>query len=151
MKLKKLTPTQEKQLLLAAADMLKNSYSPYSKFPVAAAVLCKNGNIYGGTNIENASFGATICAERSAIFSAVAHGERDFAALAIVFPQKGLGKLGTPCGLCRQVMAEFFAPEIPIITADVSSGKPQGITRRKLKDFYPYPFSPEALKKSSKK
>ncbi len=148
---KKLTPSQEMQLLCAAADTLKNSYSPYSKFPVGAAVLCTNGHIYGGTNIENASFGLTICAERSAIFSAVAKGEREFAALTIVFPQKGLGKLSTPCGACRQVMAEFFKPDTPIITADVSSGKPKGIAHWKLKDFYPHPFSPDALKKSAKK
>ncbi len=139
------------ELFAVAARTLKNSYSPYSKFKVGAAVLTGSGNIYGGTNIENASFGLTNCAERTAIFSAIAAGEREFKALAIVFSQKGLGKLSTPCGACRQVMAEFCSPTMPIYTADVSSGKPERIVQKKLKDYYPYPFSPEALQKKPRR
>ena len=139
------------ELLTNAAEAMRNSYSPYSKFKVGAALLTKSGKIYKGTNIENASYGLTICAERSAIFSAVTAGEREFEALAIVFSQKDLGPLSTPCGACRQVMAEFSSPDMPIYTADLSTGKPARIVRKKLKDFYPYPFTPKALEKKPKK
>ncbi|MGN0023210.1 MAG: cytidine deaminase [Elusimicrobiaceae bacterium] len=139
------------ELLANAAKAMRNSYSPYSKFKVGAALLTKSGKIYKGTNIENASYGLTICAERSAIFSAVTAGEREFEALAIVFSQKDLGPLSTPCGACRQVMAEFSSPDMPIYTADLSTGKPARIVRKKLKDFYPYPFTPKALEKKPKK
>lgn len=139
------------ELLANAAEAMRNSYSPYSKFKVGAALLAKSGKIYKGTNIENASYGLTICAERSAIFSAVTAGEREFEALAIVFSQKDLGPLSTPCGACRQVMAEFSSPDMPIYTADLSTGKPSRIVRKKLKDFYPYPFTPKALEKKPKK
>lgn len=144
-------PTILNELFAVAARTLKNSYSPYSKFKVGAAVLTGSGKIYGGTNIENASFGLTNCAERTALFSAIAAGEREFKALAIVFSQKGLGDLSTPCGACRQVMAEFCPPAMPIYTADVSSGKPERIVQKKLKDYYPYPFSPEALQKNPRR
>ena len=146
-----LKPAVLQELLAVASKTLKNSYSPYSKFKVGAAVLAASGKIYGGTNLENASFGLTNCAERTALFGAIAAGEREFKALAIVFNQKGLGELSTPCGACRQVMAEFCAPTMPIYTADVSSGKPQRIVSKKLKDYYPYPFSPEALQKKPHK
>ncbi len=146
-----LKPALLQELFAVAARTLKNSHSPYSKFKVGAAVLAASGKIYGGTNIENASFGLTNCAERTALFGAIAAGERDFKALAIVFSQKGLGDLSTPCGACRQVMAEFCDPAMPIYTADVSSGKPQRIVSKKLKDYYPYPFSPEALQKKPRK
>lgn len=139
------------ELLANAAEAMCNSYSPYSKFKVGAALLTKSGKIYKGTNIENASYGLTICAERSAIFSAVTAGEREFEALAIVFSQKDLGPLSTPCGACRQVMAEFSAPDMPIYTADLSTGKPPRVVCKKLKDFYPYPFTPKALEKKPKK
>ncbi len=142
-----LKPVVLQELFTVAARTLKNSYSPYSKFKVGAAVLASSGKIYGGTNIENASFGVTNCAERTAIFSAIAAGEREFKALAIVFSQRGLGDLSTPCGACRQVMAEFCPPNMPIYTADVSSGKPERMLHKKLKDYYPYPFSPDALQK----
>ena len=143
--------TELQELFAVSTNTLKNSYSPYSKFKVGAAVLASSGKIYGGTNIENASFGLTNCAERTALFGAIAAGERKFKALAIVFSQKGLGKLSTPCGACRQVMAEFCSPDMPIYTADVSSGKPEKVVHKKLKDYYPYPFSPEALQKKPRR
>lgn len=139
------------ELLSNAAQAMNNSYSPYSKFKVGAALLAGSSKIYRGTNIENASYGLTVCAERNAIFSAVGSGEREIKALVIVFSQKDLGPLSTPCGACRQVMAEFAKPDMPICTADLSSGKPGRISCKKLKDFYPFPFTPKALEKTTKK
>ena len=148
----KLSKAVLEALFRKAGQTMLNSYSPYSKFKVGAAVLTKNGHIYGGTNIENASYGVTLCAERNAIFAAVCNGEKEFEALVIVFKQKNLGPLSTPCGACRQVMSEFCKLDMPIYTADLSTGKPQRIVRKKLKDYIPFPFSPDALlKKPAKK
>ena len=149
--MKTITKKQLDELFAVAGQTMKNSYSPYSKFKVGAAVLTESGKIYGGTNIENASYGVTVCAERTAIFSAVVAGERNFKAIVIVFNKKGLGPLSTPCGACRQVMAEFFTPDTPVYSADFSTGKPQCIVRKLLKDYYPYPFSSQALKKPAPK
>lgn len=146
-----LSKTVLNALFQKASQTMQNSYSPYSKFKVGAAVLTKNGHIYGGTNIENASYGLTLCAERNAIFAAVCNGEREFKALVIVFKQKDLGPLSTPCGACRQVMTEFCKPDMPIYTADLSTGKPQRVIKKKLKDYMPYPFSPDALLKKTVK
>lgn len=88
----------------AAEDVLKNAYSPYSKVGVAAAVLTKAGNIYTGVNIENSSYGLTVCAERNAIGAAITNGEKDFTEMAIV-TNSVLVK--SPCGSCRQVIFEF--------------------------------------------
>jgi cytidine deaminase len=134
------------KLIEEASKGMQNSYSPYSKFKVGAAVLGQSGNIYKGTNIENASFGVTICAERCAIFSAIASGEKAIKAIVIVFKQKGLGPLSTPCGACRQVMAEFGSPDMPVCTADLSGKKAKRMICKKLKDYYPYPFTSKALK-----
>lgn len=134
------------KLIEEASKGMQNSYSPYSKFKVGAAVLGESGKIYRGTNIENASFGVTICAERCAIFSAIASGEKAIKAIVIVFKQKGLGPLSTPCGACRQVMAEFGSPDMPVCTADLSGKKAKRMICKKLKDYYPYPFTSKALK-----
>ena len=133
-------------LIQEASKGMQNSYSPYSKFKVGAAVLGASGKIYCGTNIENASFGVTICAERCAIFSAITAGEKAIKAIVIVFKQKDLGPLSTPCGACRQVMAEFGTPDMPVYTADLSGKKAKRIVCKKLKDYYPYPFNSNALK-----
>ena len=90
-------------LLQIAKDFSKNSYSPYSKFKVGAAVLCENDKVFCGTNIENVSYGLSMCAERVAIFSAIANGAKKIKAIAI-YTSKGNT---TPCGACRQVIAEF--------------------------------------------
>ena len=100
-----------KDLLSIADKALENAYAPYSKFHVGAALLCKDGTVFTGCNIENATYGATNCAERTAIFKAVSEGQRDFEAIAIV--SSGGGET-FPCGICRQVMAEF-APEMKIV------------------------------------
>jgi len=92
------------ELLEKAKKASENSYSPYSHFPVGACVLMESGKTYIGTNVENASYGATICAERSAILNAIVNGERKILAVAIYGPKM---KRCAPCGLCRQVIDEF--------------------------------------------
>lgn len=103
----------EKELIQKAMQARENSYSPYSNFKVGAALLCKSGKVYFGANIENAGFSPTNCAERSAIFSAMSNGEREFEAIAIIGSSK---RVCYPCGVCRQVMAELL-PNAKIICA----------------------------------
>ncbi|AKI97218.1 cytidine deaminase [Kosmotoga pacifica] len=95
---------EKRTLIEKALEAKRNSYSPYSKFAVGAALLTEDGEIFQGANVENASIGLTICAERSAIVSAVSHGKTKFRAIAIVGSQKSPTP---PCGACRQFMAEF--------------------------------------------
>ena len=106
----------ERQLLTAARAARRNACAPYSKFRVGAALLAANGRIYRGCNIENASYGLTICAERVAFFNALSAGERRFTTLAVVS-----NGAATPCGACRQVMAEF-APRLKVLVADAKRG-----------------------------
>lgn len=103
-----------KELLSIADKAMEHAYAPYSKFKVGAALLCKDGTIFTGCNIENATYGATNCAERTAMFKAVSEGQREFEAIAIVSSDGGET---FPCGICRQVMAEF-APKINVILRD---------------------------------
>ncbi len=102
------------RLLTAAALAARNSYSPYSKFPVGAALLTPQGDIFTGCNVENASFGLTNCAERTALFTAVARGYKDFVAIAVV---ANGSQVPYPCGACRQVLAEFCKPNTPVFVA----------------------------------
>ena len=99
----------DRKLWEMALEARKNSYSPYSQFRVGAALLCQNGRVFQGCNIENAAYGVTNCAERSAFFSAISQGERKFRAIAIVGGKDELINC-YPCGTCRQVMAEFCDP-----------------------------------------
>lgn len=92
-----------KELFNWAKETSKNAYSPYSKINVGAALLCKNGNVYTGVNVENSSYGATICAERTAFTKAISEGEREFVKIAVAGSIKNL----VPCGMCRQFMSEF--------------------------------------------
>lgn len=96
------------------------SYSPYSDFAVGAALLCADGSIYTGANIENSSFTPTVCAERVAFFSAIHQGHRDFTAIAIVGGKSGkpVSDFCPPCGVCRQVMGEFCSGDFKIILSD---------------------------------
>ena len=120
-------------LMDKAKEASKRSYSPFSKFAVGASVLTKEGNIYSGCNIENSSFGMTICAERCAIFKAVSEGDKEILAVAIYSPNEDDCY---PCGACRQVMYEFQGEtEIEIITEE--KGK---LNIKKLSDFLPYGF-----------
>ncbi len=122
------------QLLMdKAKEAAKKSYSPFSKFAVGASVVTASGKIYSGCNIENSSFGMTICAERCAIFKAVSEGDKEILAVAIYSPNEDDCY---PCGACRQVMYEFQGQdEIEIITED--KGK---LNIKKLSDFLPYGF-----------
>jgi cytidine deaminase len=123
------------ELLQKARDAQKNSYSPYSKFKVGAALLSQSGRVYLGTNIENASYGLCLCAERVAIFKAVSEGENVFSKMAIVCPAKG--DVCRPCGACRQVMLEF-APDLIVIMSNAEGQ----IETRTLKELLPASFGP---------
>jgi len=100
------------ELFLEAQKIAEKAYAPYSKFRVGAALLCKDGTIVRGVNVENRSFGLTICAERNALTSAITMGQRDFLALAISTPDS-VEPVG-PCGACRQVISEFMPPDAPV-------------------------------------
>ena len=106
---------ENKELLQIAIEAKEKSYSPYSKYRVGAALLGKNGEVYTGVNVENASFGATNCAERTAIFKAVSLGTREFEKIAISVDSENIGY---PCGLCLQVMAEFCEDKFKIILSN---------------------------------
>lgn len=100
-----------KQLIARAFDGLDSSYAPYSRFQVSAALLCRDGTVYTGNNIENASYSATVCAERTAFFHAVKEGKREFEAIVICGGRDGaVTDYCAPCGVCRQVMREFCDP-----------------------------------------
>ena len=100
----KLSEDTIKELIAAAIAVRECAYAPYSQFKVGAALLGESGTIYTGCNVENASYGATICAERSAVVKAVSAGEQAFPAIAIVYDEK---EKAIPCGMCRQVLSEF--------------------------------------------
>lgn len=103
-------------LCAAAIEAMGRSYSPYSGYKVGAALLTASDKVYTGCNIENASYTPTICAERTAIFKAVSEGERDFVMLAVVGGKDGkITGAFPPCGVCRQVMAEFCPSDMPIL------------------------------------
>lgn len=106
----------EKRLLVAAVTALNKSYSPYSRFRVGAALITKNGKIYLGCNIENASYSETICAERTALFEAVKSGETEFEGICIVGGKNGvINDYCYPCGSCRQVMSEFCGNDFKVL------------------------------------
>ncbi|KAJ3721988.1 cytidine deaminase [Lentinula raphanica] len=148
-----LADKQKEQLIKAALEGKEFSYSPYSKFRVGAALLASDGTIIKGANIENASYGGTICAERTAIVKSVSEGKRSFAALAVVTDVKSAI---SPCGLCRQVIREFCAQDMPIllVPADYpqASGKPEdamnrsgGVKQTSIGELLPDSFGPEHL------
>lgn len=103
----------DKELCNIAISVQKQAYAPYSKFRVGAALLCKDGSIYTGCNIENASYGATICAERCAISKAVSEGKKEFLKIAITSSNN---EYTMPCGICRQVLYEFMKEGIVVVT-----------------------------------
>lgn len=134
-----LTKDEEKALLDAAQQVREHSYSPYSKFKVGAAVLTEDGRIFQGTNIENSSYGLTVCAERNAMFAAVGAGARRLRALALVTQKVPGAAFNSPCGACRQVMSEFMPPNTPILIAVLDKDK-RIVYRKTLRDLMPYPF-----------
>lgn len=129
-----------RNLASLALAMRKRSYCPYSKFAVGAALLTADGKIYGGCNIENASFGPSVCAERTAVFKAVSEGDRDFAALAVCGgpADREPEDYCMPCGVCRQVLTEFCPPDFPVYLVKSESE----IRQLTLRDLLPHAFGP---------
>ena len=125
------------ELMQIAIQARKNAYAPYSDFRVGAALLCKNGKVFSGCNVENAAYTPTNCAERTAFFKAVSEGEREFEAIAVVGGKgEKLSDLCSPCGVCRQVMVEFCTPDFRILM-----GNDEAMTKRTLADLLPLSFS----------
>ena len=134
----------DKTLMRTAIQAREYSYSPYSKFRVGAALLCADGSVYTGCNMENAAFTPGICAERTAIYKAVSEGKREFQAIAIVGGALGREALSVtaPCGVCRQVMREFCDPESFRII--LGTGE-EDLHIYLLKELLPLSFGPENL------
>ena len=130
-----------RDLMRLAEAARERAYAPYSNFLVGAALLGKSGKVYLGCNVENAGYGATNCAERTAFFKAISDGEREFQAIAIVGGKRG-EKPGycPPCGICRQVMAEFCDGEFPVVL-----GSADKYEIHKLSDLLPLAFNPDSL------
>lgn len=138
-----LTEDEIKMLIKRAQPMLKMSYIPYSGYAVGAALLCRDGTVYTGCNIENAAYTPTNCAERTAFFKALSEGEREFSAIAIL---GGMNRIPSdycmPCGVCRQVMEEFCDPDTFRI---ISATDPDHYKIRTLKGLLPEGFGPASL------
>ena len=134
---------KDRELIQAALDARKYSYSPYSGYRVGAALLAADGTVYTGCNIENAAFSPTICAERTAIFKAVSEGKREFCAIAIAgSPDGEVTQFSWPCGVCRQVMAEFCDPKR--FTVIVAKSE-EVYEKRTLEELLPKGFGPGNL------
>jgi len=126
----------ERQDLIAQARAARsNAYAPYSRFSVGAALLTRSGRVFTGANVENASYGLSICAERAALFKAVSEGETEFEAIAVV-TERGV----SPCGACRQVLAEFGL-DMKVYIADLEGG----VSEWTVRDLLPNSFGPEHL------
>lgn len=121
-------------------EIQKNSYSPYSHFPVSAILITKDGKEFPGVNVENASYGAGICAERSAILSAISRGytKKDFQELYVLTPSK---KIGTPCFECRQVLSELLEKDVVVHCCSLE-GEMKDYT---IEELCPYPFGEDDL------
>lgn len=131
MSMKKHSEETLNRLVGLAREACSSSYSPYSNFKVGAALLCTDGRIFQGTNIENRSYGLTICAERSAVSAAVSSGAREFDAVAIYSPDSDYPV--PPCGACRQVLSEFGRAEMIVLMACDAQ-----VERRTLKEVLPF-------------
>jgi cytidine deaminase len=131
------TPSVTPESLVAEARRaLANAHAPYSRFPVGAALLAESGRVYLAVNVENASYGLSVCAERSAVFAAVAAGEKRFKAIAVV---TDTADPTPPCGACRQVLREFVT-DLPVHLA----GRAGAIVTKRLGELLPFAFSPPA-------
>lgn len=126
---------EDRELIATAVGARIKAYAPYSHYPVGAALLTASGRVYTGCNVENASYGLTICAERTAAVKAVCDGEREFVAIAVVSENAG-----TPCGACRQVLAEF-GPNMRVLVADASGN----YEVYSLSQLLPHHFGPSHL------
>ena len=127
----------DRQLADLALDARKHAYTPYSNFNVGAALLCKDGTVFTGCNVENAAYGSTICAERTALVKAISEGHRDFAAIAIAGSSDDFC---WPCGSCRQMLFEF-APNLRVLAVR-QDGQFQTAT---LTELLPHAFGPASL------
>ena len=127
----------DQALVDLAFTMLERSYVPYSKFPVGAALLCGDGTVFTGCNVENAAYGSTICAQRTALVKAVSEGRRAFAALAVAGRSEDYC---WPCGACRQMLYEF-APDLTVLVARGDGA----YVKLPLKELLPHGFGPSSL------
>ena len=130
--------TTDEALILQAKDAMKNAYAPYSEFRVGSALLAKDGAVFKGCNVENASYGATNCAERTAVFKAVSEGYREFEKIAIVASS---GDYASPCGICRQVLAEFM-PEGKVLLYS----EEKGMVTYTVRELLPMGFRKEDIR-----
>ena len=131
-------------LCAAAIEAMGKAYAPYSGYKVGAALLTADGKVYTGCNIENASYTPTVCAERTAIFKAVSEGDRDFVMLAVCGGKDGrLSGAFPPCGVCRQVMAEFCSSDMPILLVTGEDSH----TACTLGELLPYMFTTDFIEK----
>jgi len=133
---------KEEELIQAAVQAREMAYAPYSQYKVGAALLGKSGRIYTGCNVENASYGASICAERTAALKAVSEGEREFESLAVAVDGEAPS---TPCGICRQFLAEF-GTELRLILVNIKGKRVDAI----LEDYLPEAFTPKRLAKGGR-
>lgn len=131
-------------LFKAARDGWDHAYAPYSKFHVGSAIIDETGRIFGGCNVENASYGGSVCAERVAILKAKSEGSREIQAISVVTNQKSLIP---PCALCLQVMAEFARADTPVLLGDLSGPKRIFL----FQELLSYPFGPGYLKAHPRK
>nr|ACO10433.1 Cytidine deaminase [Caligus rogercresseyi] len=132
-------PEEDQDLCLKSMEMRESAYCPYSKFSVGAALRCSDNSIVGGCNVENASYGLCICAERTAFVSAIASGQTEFKSIAVSADLKK-DEFASPCGACRQFMAEFH-PSLPIFLV-----RPDGkVKKTDLSKLLPLAFSPKSI------
>ncbi len=133
----------EEELIRAALQAREAAYAPYSQYKVGAALLGKSGRIYTGCNVENASYGATICAERAAVVKAVSEGEKEFDALTVAVD----GEVpSSPCGICRQFLAEF-GTELRLILVNLKGDRVDAT----LEEYLPEAFTPKRLSKGNRR
>ncbi len=132
------TVEQDKKLIRRAKEARRQAVAPYSKFKVGAAVLGKDGEIYVGCNVENASYGLTICAERVAIFKALSEGTRQFAKIAVI---ADTDTLTPPCGACRQIIWEFCG-DVPVVLANLQGR----VERHRMSELLPMAFDRRHLR-----
>jgi cytidine deaminase len=137
-KMSQLTNEERQSLIDLANEARRRAYAPYSNYPVGAALRTKSGKVFTGVNVENAAYPTTMCAERTAVFSAVTSGEREFEVIAVA-TENG----GSPCGSCRQVLAEFGLDTLVLI----ADGEGKLVQETTVKDLLPGAFTPEHLVK----
>ena len=136
------------ELIHLAKQAMQRAYTPYSGYKVGAALVTKQGDVYLGCNIENAAFGPSNCAERTAFFTAICAGEREFEAIAVVGGKDGVvTDIFPPCGVCRQVMQEFCGPDFMIYMGRSDDS----YVAVRLEDFLPYGFSAGKYMKETQK